>query len=87
MCVGVFMTCDTRKQMVTLTTSRASSILTSDVNVAEPKMLVIDVEQRLSFSDKNRARAEPSQDSNKMSQRRVDTLGNLMNKSEPYHVI
>ena len=32
---------------------------TSDVNDAEPRLLVIDTEPRLSFSEKKRARSEP----------------------------
>ena len=35
------------------------SVTTSDVNDAEPRLLVFDAETRLSFSEKKRAQAEP----------------------------
>ena len=35
------------------------SLTTSDVNDAEPRLLVFDDEPKLSFSEKKRARAEP----------------------------
>ena len=42
-------------------------VATSNVHYAEPRLLVIDAEPRLSFSEKKRARAEPSLDSNQTS--------------------
>ena len=41
------------------TTTTSSTVCISDVNDAEPRLLVFNAEPRLSFSEKKRARTEP----------------------------